>query len=348
MDLSSLLSEVSADQPCGPNLDEDPEFQSMERAALGKPEAQYGSTIIPAVPADWKAVCASAENLLQRTRDVRVTVLLARGLLHTAGVSGFTDGLALTHEYLARFWDRVHPELDPDDDNDPTSRVNAVASLADANTTLRELREAPLVAVPAHGRFSLRDIEVASGEVPPPKDQPVPQSSAIDAAFMDCAYAELQALEASLAKATGHAKGIEATITAQVGVARSADLSALTRLLHRLHGVVAERLAKRPDAAPTAPVEADGEASSAEAVAAPNKSAAERRPAGEVSSRADVVAALDRIIRYYSNSEPSSPVPLLLERAKKLVPLNFLDIMRELSPDAASQLEERLNGRAST
>jgi type VI secretion system protein ImpA len=38
-------------------------------------------------------------------------------------------------------------------------------------------------------------------------------------------------------------------------------------------------------------------------------------------------------------NEPSSPVPLLLKRAKRLVGLSFVDIIRNLSPDAMAQVQ---------
>jgi type VI secretion system protein ImpA len=41
---------------------------------------------------------------------------------------------------------------------------------------------------------------------------------------------------------------------------------------------------------------------------------------------------LDLVLDYYRREEPSSPIPLLLERIKKLVPMNFLDLMAELAP----------------
>jgi type VI secretion system protein ImpA len=57
-----------------------------------------------------------------------------------------------------------------------------------------------------------------------------------------------------------------------------------------------------------------------------------------VTSRADVIRMLDKINKYYQQYEPSSPVPLLLERAKRLVPKNFFEIMEDLAPEGMAQL----------
>ena len=60
---------------------------------------------------------------------------------------------------------------------------------------------------------------------------------------------------------------------------------------------------------------------------------------GIIASRDDVVRALDRVLDYYRAHEPSSPVPLLVQRAKRLVPLSFLDAMRELAPAGLKELQ---------
>ena len=37
-------------------------------------------------------------------------------------------------------------------------------------------------------------------------------------------------------------------------------------------------------------------------------------------------------------NEPSSPVPILLKRAKRLVGKNFEELLRDLTPDAVRQM----------
>jgi type VI secretion system protein ImpA len=66
---------------------------------------------------------------------------------------------------------------------------------------------------------------------------------------------------------------------------------------------------------------------------------------GDVRSREDVVRLLDKICAYYARAEPSSPIPLLLQRSKRLVSANFLDIVRDIAPDGLTQVEN-LSGKA--
>jgi type VI secretion system protein ImpA len=60
---------------------------------------------------------------------------------------------------------------------------------------------------------------------------------------------------------------------------------------------------------------------------------------GVITSREDVVRLLDRMCEYYERSEPSSPIPLLLRRCKRLVSANFLDIVRDVASNAVDQVE---------
>jgi type VI secretion system protein ImpA len=47
---------------------------------------------------------------------------------------------------------------------------------------------------------------------------------------------------------------------------------------------------------------------------------------------------IDKILAYYQRYEPSSPVPMLLERAKRLAPMSFMEVMENLAPDSMQQL----------
>ena len=51
------------------------------------------------------------------------------------------------------------------------------------------------------------------------------------------------------------------------------------------------------------------------------------------------IRVLDKACDYLERHEPSSPVPLLLKRAKRLVSKNFMEIMRDLAPDGVAQAQ---------
>jgi type VI secretion system protein ImpA len=336
VDVDVLLQEVEAGMPCGPNLEYDPLFLELEQNALGKPEVQYGSTIVPAVPPEWKLVKKQAFELLGRARDLRVAMLLLRSLLALHAIPGFADGLRLIERLLEERWDSVHPQLDPDDDNDPTLRINSLAILADAASVIRDLKDTAFVQLPNLGPLSVRVLEVSSGEAPPAAGQsPIAQSS-IDAALRDVRPEALLEAAQAIGQAHDSVAAIEATLVRQVGPAGAIDLGLLKRQLRRMRDVLAPHLPvnEEIEAMPDTPPHEE-----AAAEAARPSSHIPAPASGEINSRADVVRMLDKILVYYQRNEPSSPVPMLIERAKRLAPKNFFEIMEELAPESVSQLK---------
>ncbi|MCP4042740.1 MAG: type VI secretion system protein TssA, partial [Gammaproteobacteria bacterium] len=243
---------------------------------------------------------------------------------------------------LERYWEGVHPQLDPDDDNDPTMRINIISSLTDSSSILLPLNTAPLVSSRAMGRFSLRDIDIATGNLPAPKDgnsQP-PELSTIEAAFMDAPLEDLQETASSISSSMEHLQAIDAALIAQVGAGTSPDLSPLTDLLKHSQREVNQRLEQRTFIETPSAELPDGEelpGGTATAGTAPVRSAVAL--SGEVNSREDAIHAMDKICDYYKRHEPSSPVPMLIQRAKRLSTMDFMTILRDLTPDGVSQME---------
>ena len=166
LDAGTLLEVVSEDSPAGPNLEFDPDFGALERAAQGKPEQQYGGTIIPAEEPDWKEVESQAGALLERTRDLRV--LAATGRRRDCifpACRRIAEVVSMTRQLLETRWDEIHPQLDPEEDNDPTLRANALLRLAHPGDVLRCLRTLPLARSPRVGQYSWRDVGIATGTI---------------------------------------------------------------------------------------------------------------------------------------------------------------------------------------
>jgi len=334
LDVKSLLQEVSAELPCGENLEYDTEFGEMERAAQGKPEQQIGDTLIQAEEADWPTVKKKAISLFGRTKDLRAAVYLTQSLLHTDGLTGLRDGLTLIQSLLEQYWDTVHPQLDPDEQNDPTLRINTLITLCDPDMVLHSIREATMVKSTAFGRISLRDILVALGKFSLPtgaKEKPIDVST-IDAAFMIAQLDELQTTADAIRQSIECVSAIESLLMDKVGAKQMADFSALPNLLKEAQQIMSEHLSKRGAGETELPAEEITEASG------PQK--ASQKITGEINSREDVIRALDMACEYFQRHEPSSPVPLLLQRAKRLVAADFMEILRDLTPAGVSQAEQ--------
>ena len=334
IDVKSLLKEISAEAPCGEDLEYDPEFGEMERAAQGKPEQQIGDALIPAQEADCSVVTSKAIKLFDRTKDLRVAVCLTQALIHAEGLTGLRDGLVLIQGLLENYWETVHPQLDSAEDNDPTLRINTLLSLCDPDTVLHSVREAILVKSTVFGQFSLRDILVASGKLTIPagsKEQPI-EISTINGAFMDAELDELKNTADAISRSIECLAAIESLLMDKVGAMQMVDISTLPNLLKEAQQIMSEHLTQRGVDETEMPSEAVAEVQTSQAVS--------QSMSGTINSREDVIRVLDMVCVYFKQHEPSSPVPLLLQRAKHLVAKDFMEILRDLTPAGVSQAEE--------
>jgi type VI secretion system protein ImpA len=346
LDLAALLAPVSAEAPSGEAVEYDPQFNELETAARGTPEREVGDTIIPGEEPDWREVDRIALELAARSKDLRVAIYLLRAQQKLAGLAGLQAGLELIRGYVADFWPSVHPQLDPEDDNDPSARVNALAGLCDAELMLPVVRLIPLTQSRQIGRMTFRDYALAAGLMAPPtpkkgqeKEKPShPDAGTVDAAFTDTAVEVLQANQAAAAAALEALSGIDKTVSQALGGAPGPELDPLRKLLRDIKGLLDHQLSKRGvTGAAAAPAEESAELGTEAAEAAPATSRG-GGGSGVIRDRGDVVLLLDRICRYYADHEPSSPVPLILERAKRLATMNFLDILRDLTPEGVQTI----------
>ncbi len=324
----SLLEPVSPDSPCGPDL-EYSGVMELERLAQGKPERQFGDALLPPEEPDWAEVADVAADLAAKTKDLRVLLKLTQALIRTEGFGGLGDGLALIRGTAERYWDCFYPPIDPDD-GDPTLRVNTLLGLCDPDLTLKPLREAPLVRSKSFGRFSMRDVAIAAGSLPPPTDREPPTATAIDGAFREVDIESLRAVADAIRGAVEDLRATETLFTEQVGARAAIGLDPLRSLLREADKIMTQQLVRRGGDAP----EATDAAESEEGV----EEGAGGAAGGAVRSREDVVRLLDRICEYYRTREPSSPVPLLLERAKRLAYMDFLSIVQDLAPTGLAEV----------
>lgn len=337
VDVDALLRTLSEEEPCGANLEYDLAFFELEQAAVDKPEVQYGDTITPAVPPEWKVVKKLSLDLFERTRDLRVAVPLLRSLLSLHGLPGFADGAQLIQQLVSTRWDHVHPQLDPDDDLDPMLRVNSLAALVDSTTMLRELKDAVVVQLPGLGPLSLRTLEMASGELATPEGQTAVSLATLEAGLRDANPDATQAALEAATAAHDHIVELELELVRRIGSSQALNLDPLVRSLRRIRDFLGKQAAE--DTAQSANEgEGETEASGDSAAGAGPSRRAPAGISGEVESRADVVRMLDKILAYYARSEPSSPVPMLLERAKRLAPKTFFEILEDLAPDSLDQV----------
>lgn len=301
--------------PCGPDLEYDNQFLEVTQAAAGKPESQFGAAEAP----DWLAVREGVEDMLGRSRDLRLAVWWLRSGVNLYGYAALPMGLQLLTGMVQQLGAAVLPLPDPDD-GDPYARVNALSVLADSQGLLADLRTAAVAQDRALGRITGRDIELALLLAQPLETETVMGKDQVQRMLADFAdtLPELRGtVDSSLAQFDAWQSALQDFL--------GADAPDLTPLKRFVKGVVS----LMPQAASAADADTgDGDTN------ASLSSGSRASLTGQVSTRADALRAIDMVCEFLERTEPSNPAPLFLRRARQLVNHNFLQLMKELAPEA--------------
>jgi type VI secretion system protein ImpA len=332
---AGLLEPISAEEPCGKSLEDSGELALLEayqlfgQDSLGeapKPKKKEDAAEAPRReprksdrPPNWAEIEELTLDCLHKSKDLRALAHLGATVLRTRSVLEFVAVLGIASQWLEAYWASLYPLVD----EDAVLRTNALSAFADRAAIIDGLRRSPLVSGPM-GRVSMRDLDAAKSPKASDDDDPTLDNSAIAAALAAKPVEDLRALHAAAIEGASTLRAIDQTVRAQAGVESSPALDPLVVQLEALASMLKTRVAEHPAA-----VAADQEGGDA--------AAAGGGPLGSVRSRQDAIRALDAVAEFFRKSEPSSPVPLIVDRAKRLVSKDFLEVLADLAPGGLSE-----------
>ncbi|BCH33423.1 type VI secretion protein [Mesorhizobium sp. L-8-10] len=361
IDIPLWLNPLDGENPSGESLRNDPRFHELER--LAEPQLtvvrddRNNPTSQVTVPADWSAVLNKAEELRVQGRDLRLLVLVTRALANMDGLSGLADGLTLIARTFDEHWETMHPELRsgvPPQDA-ALRRINALLELQnDQAGLLCDLKQTAFFAPRGIGPISGHDLqqgllddqtvlnEAASGLNGTEKaallsahEQLVKRVRAGCAAHADQAEAEMADLIAGGRRAIAALDAVDAALGAKLGNGKAA-VPGLRRFLERMLSTLERGIANRApppaDAVPAASSPGNGQGDAWHVPPGGTVALSSR-----LSSREDVIRCLDLVIAFYDRTEPSSPIPHLVRRIRRMVPMDFIELMEDLAPSGLKE-----------
>ncbi len=321
-----LVQPIAPDRPCGENLEDTQLLASFDAFRLFGQSAPHDP-----VP-EWSAIANRAAEALCKSKDLRLLAHLgirAAADRRPAGVRRDADDrVALAGDVLARDVSARRRRRDP-----PAKRAELLRrSRWPWSTGCAAL---PLVEQPAARHVQPARHRDRGGPAGRATARRRPDEARINAAFAAMSRDELTRLQESVGRSLAaldehrrqDARGRRARRGAEL---RPAVVAARRRSI--------ACCARSWRCVPTAAMRTE------RAAASPGE--AEARPAavGAIRSRQDAIRALDAVADFFRQHEPSSPIPLIVDRAKRLVSKDFLEVLDDIAPGRGRRRRERPAG----
>lgn len=348
----------------------EPRFLELERLIEPKVEIVRDERNNPssqiAVPVDWEAALAIAEELREKGRDLRLIVVVTRALANRDGLAGLAEGLTLIARSFEEFWETMHPELraggSPQDA--ALRRTNALLQLQnDQDGVLADLRGMVFFTPRGIGPISGRDLEQGTLDERTMLNEAASGLNAAEKAALASAHEQLvnrvrtgcaahaDQAAADMAQLVEHARAalaaidaVETALAVHLGAGRTAAPD-LKRFLERMLATLERAVAGRSKANGAAELvqeispmtDAPAPAVPGQAPAAAANGAAHVALPESLGSRDDVVKCLDLVVAFYDRTEPSSPIPHLARRVRRMVHMDFVELMEDLAPSGLKE-----------
>ncbi|PBB20640.1 type VI secretion system protein TssA [Mesorhizobium sp. WSM4313] len=370
IDLALWLNPLNGENPSGEDLRNDPAFHELERLAEPQLKVVHNGNSKPTSqpsPVDWAAVLEKAEELRARGRDLRLQVIVTRALANEEGLAGLARGLTLIARTFEQYWDTMHPSLRTGAPRDAAlRRINALLDLQNGQEgLLANLRQIAFFSPRAIGPISGRDLEQAALDERVMLQEAASGLGAAEKAALTSAHNQLlnrvrtgcaaqidqaadvmTSLLTDARAAIAALDAVDAALNARID-GHGATVPELKKFLQRLlttlernsgAGATANGAAKAaPQAAaePAMPARNGHGAETMASVASPV--AAGAGLPDRINSRDEVVKCLDLVVAFYDRTEPSSPIPHLARRVRRMVHMDFVELMEDLAPSGLKE-----------
>jgi ImpA, N-terminal, type VI secretion system len=246
---NSLLPDISAEEPCGPDLERnaDPEFMNYMVLTEGILPGSYFNFYRGGV--DFSAALAAGKKLLSRTHDLRLIVLLAKLSILNLDLEGFARWIGVIAHLLRDHWDAVHPRAE---DGDFTLRLVQLATLDDHPVVMAPLQNVPLAQM-GNTVLTFRHQLVALGDRKPLGWEIPPDATKIDEILVNEDLANLKATLKSLRDIKKAIGDVRTAFLERSGFSQAPSFEILTPLVNRIAAFIQGAIARRDPNAERAP-----------------------------------------------------------------------------------------------
>lgn len=352
MNLEEILTPVSGDAPCGPDLNAtmDPEFDEYYFGALGRLPSFYfqpgvvrpdGSRtpdrIFDPTEVNIAQEARAIDALLERSRDIRLLVLRAQWEALVGRVVPLSEAVETIAALLETYPEGAHPSVA----SGVSERREAINDLNQPVTIVQALQFAGLT---GNTEVTLRKLRVAAGDVSPLENEEGLNTTALTDALGQASYRKkVDETHAAMLRILDALKRIERACQTSAAAPFSPSFEDFRKIAG---DILAAIQSARPDLRgselPQAPaaVVIDTPAAQTSGAAPANAApaiATAPAPATSVVSHLHAKRLLEACERYYREAEPSSATLLLVTQARLLIGRPLIEALETLLPMQAGQ-----------
>ncbi len=352
-DIKAMMTELP-DGKSGENCEYDPLYMELDELAVPVADQEMGDSVTEGRDADFRKLQKSCEELWSKTRDLRVASYFTIASFCNNGLKGLEQGLELIDYLLENMWDEVWPQLDPDDDNDPTERINSLSMLSpksgafsDPIQFMNHFRQVKLCeGLP----YSLRDYLILQGILDGGENYDV-DPVLMQGQLSNAPYESMLSAQNS----TNHVIELVNKITDEFNekAGQNGYLSMdslLTELKHLKKFYESYVQTPSNDDNNVQQTDASETVDNLENTVATVASRPQSAPAIKatdvrsviISNRIDALLLIRKCSDYFAKAEPTSPLPYLLKRALRMADMNFVDILAEIDQNSLEKVKEQL------
>ena len=335
LNFADLAKPVSADDPCGPDPDADPDVMNvMARLEVALPTSYFrrddeGRQIpFDRSTIDFPVAFGDLGKVLKQSRDLRGFVLAGKLCLLNRDIAGFAASLGLIVSYLGDYWEEVYPRAE---DGDFIMREVALQGLDENATVALPLQHAPLFLSKRLGPVMFRSQLARSDELRPGEDEQHPDAGGINAALKEAELSDLTAMLGHVSAIRDAQSRLRTIWGERLGADQAVTFPRLAALVGQIITFLEAAIERKaPGGQGTAVAEAPA-AGGGVAVAGPIAAAA--LPPGVCASVDEAQAALAGCLGYFRRVEPSSPAVLLIGQAQRLIGKSLIEVIQIMFPE---------------
>lgn len=336
IDFDGLLAPISESEPAGRSMEYEQVYDDIRQARESDPDyLPQGEWVTELRKADWqKVVRLSTKVLCQDSKDLQVACWLMEGLSQQNGIPGLLAGIRYLTAFIEQYWDSCWPKMDEDGAEVRHANLNRL----DRQIALL-LNFHPLLGQPESSLEYWRKVLAYEHRVAMRPDSTVATGSDDDfsmetynrwvATLSVSKIADLNEIVSQLADALSTFEIIYAQMNTEadldtIGKTRSV-INEIQDFLKRL----IDRVAPAYDDVMTLNVLATNDELASSA--AGNNTIGDVQK--QVMSRDLAISQMLTIAHFFRQTEPSSPVPFLMERAARWAGMMLTEWLEEMLQD---------------